>query len=82
MDSSRGEIEKPSSQYLSLIGDESLTCRCLNSNTGHFGSFTFILWFVWRIALLVSWCAVGRYGIAGSDEERGRSMRPGTEDRG
>jgi hypothetical protein len=28
--------------------DESLTCRCLNSNPGYFGSFTFIL-FVWRI---------------------------------
>jgi hypothetical protein len=34
--------EKPSDQYLGLICDESLTCRCLNSNPGHFGCFTFI----------------------------------------
>jgi hypothetical protein len=32
--------------------------------------------------LLVSWCAGGRYGMACSDEDRGRSMRPSAEDRG
>jgi hypothetical protein len=42
----KGEIEKPRVQYLGLICDESLTCRGLNSNPGHFGSFTFILWFI------------------------------------
>jgi hypothetical protein len=31
--------------------------------------------------LLVSWCAGGRCGIACSDEDRGRSRRPGVEDR-
>jgi hypothetical protein len=46
----KGEIEKPSGQYLGLICDESLTCRGLNSNLGHFGSFTFIPCFMWRIA--------------------------------
>jgi hypothetical protein len=41
--------EKPSGQYLSFICDESLTCRGLNMNSRHFGSFPFILWFMWRI---------------------------------
>jgi hypothetical protein len=30
--------------------------------------------------LLVSWCACARCGIAGGDEDRGRSRRPGVED--
>jgi hypothetical protein len=50
MDSSRGEIEKPNDQDLDLICDESLTCRDLNLNLGHFDRFTFILLFVWRVA--------------------------------
>jgi hypothetical protein len=32
--------------------------------------------------LLVSWCAGGRCDMAGNDEDRGRSRRPGAEDRG
>jgi hypothetical protein len=32
----KGKIEKPSSQYLGLICDESLTCRGLNLNPGYF----------------------------------------------
>jgi hypothetical protein len=32
--------------------------------------------------LLVSWCAGGRCDMAGSDEDCGRSRRPGAEDRG
>jgi hypothetical protein len=32
--------------------------------------------------LLVSWCAGGRCGMAGSDENHGCSRRPGAEDRG
>jgi hypothetical protein len=32
--------------------------------------------------LLVSWCAGGWCGMACSDEGRGRSRRPGAEDRG
>jgi hypothetical protein len=36
-------IKKSSGQYLSLIYDESLICRSLNSNSGQFsGSTTFI----------------------------------------
>jgi hypothetical protein len=31
--------------------------------------------------LFVSWCAGGRCGMACSDEDRGRSRRPGAEDR-
>jgi hypothetical protein len=32
--------------------------------------------------LLVSWCASGRGVMTCSDDDRGRSRRPGTEDRG
>jgi hypothetical protein len=62
--------------------DESLTCQGLNLNPGHFGCFTFILISCGESCLLVSWCAGGRYGMACSDEDRGRSRRPGVEDRG
>jgi hypothetical protein len=62
--------------------DESLTWRGLNSNPGHFGSFTFIFVLFRESCLLVSWCASGRCGIAGSNEDHGRSRRPGVENRG
>jgi hypothetical protein len=32
--------------------------------------------------LLVSWCAGDRCGMVGSDEDHGRSRRPGVEDQG
>jgi hypothetical protein len=32
--------------------------------------------------LLVSWCVGGRCGMACSNDDRGRSRRPGAEDRG
>jgi hypothetical protein len=32
--------------------------------------------------LLVLWCADGKCNMVGSDEDRGRSRRPGAEDRG
>jgi hypothetical protein len=32
--------------------------------------------------LLVPWCVGGRCSMACSDEDRGRSRRPGVEDRG
>jgi hypothetical protein len=38
----KGEIEKLSGQYLGLICDESLTCRGLNSNSGHFCGSTLL----------------------------------------
>jgi hypothetical protein len=73
--------EKSCGQYLGLICDESLTCRGLNLNSWHFGSFTFIPCFMWRIvfACLVvcrwqeedTWCrgpgmvAHVRYLVAG-----------------
>jgi hypothetical protein len=41
-------------------------------------SFTFVSFGESR--LLVSWCAGGRRGMACSDEEHGRSRRPGAED--
>jgi hypothetical protein len=38
----KGEIEKPSGQYLGLICDESLTCHGLNLNPRHLGGSTTI----------------------------------------
>jgi hypothetical protein len=79
----KGELEKPCSQFLGLIGHESLTCRCLNSNPGHFdGSTTFIFVSCGESRLFVSWCVGERRGMACSDEDHGRSRRPGVEDRG
>jgi hypothetical protein len=55
----------------------------LNSNLGHFGgSTTFILVLFGESCFLVSWCAGSRCGMAGSDEDRGRSRRPGAGDQG
>jgi hypothetical protein len=78
----KGEIEKLSGQYLGFICDESLTCRGLNSNSGHFGCFTFIFASFGESHLLISWCAGGRCDMAGSDEDHGESRRPSAEDRG
>jgi hypothetical protein len=44
--------------------------------------FSFIFVSFGESCLLVSWCAGGRCGMACSDEDRGRSRRPGAEDRG
>jgi hypothetical protein len=41
-------------------------------------SFTFVSFGESR--LLVSWCAGGKYGMACSDEDNGRSSRPGADD--
>jgi hypothetical protein len=43
-------------------------------------SFTFVSFEESR--LLVSWCAGGTCDMVCSDEDRGRSRRPGAEDRG
>jgi hypothetical protein len=51
-------------------------------NPRHFGSFNFISVSCRELCLLVSWCAGGRCGMACSDEDHGRSRRPGVEDRG
>jgi hypothetical protein len=40
-------------------------------------SFTFVSFE--ESCVLVSWCAGGRCGMVCSDEDRGRSRRPGTE---
>jgi hypothetical protein len=44
--------------------------------------FSFIFVSFRESRLLVSWCAGGRCGLACSNENRGRSRRPGVEDRG
>jgi hypothetical protein len=62
--------------------DKSLTCRCLNSNSGHFGCFTFIIVSCGESCLLISWYAVDRYNMMGSDDNRVRSRIPSAEGRG
>jgi hypothetical protein len=42
--------------------------------------FSFIFVSFRESYLLVSWCAGGRCGMACSDEDHGRSRRPGAED--
>jgi hypothetical protein len=74
--------EKPCDQYLGLICDKSLTCRGLNFNLGHFGSFYFYLCLYGESRLLISWCVGGRCDITGSDEDIGRSRRPSADDWG
>jgi hypothetical protein len=76
------EVDKPSGQYLGLICDESLTCRGLNLNLVHFGSFTFILVLCEESCLLVTWCAGSRCDMMDNNEDLGKSRRPGAEDRG
>jgi hypothetical protein len=44
--------------------------------------FSFYLVSFGESRLLVSWCAGGRCGIVCSDEDHGRSRRPGAENRG
>jgi hypothetical protein len=44
--------------------------------------FSFIFVLFGESRLLVSWYAGDRCGMACSDEDRGRSKRPGVEDRG
>jgi hypothetical protein len=43
-------------------------------------SFTFVLFE--ESCLVVSWCVGGRCDMACSDDDHGRSRRPGVEDRG
>jgi hypothetical protein len=37
----KGEIEKPTGQYIGFICDESLTCHAFNLNPGNFDCFTY-----------------------------------------
>jgi hypothetical protein len=79
----KGDIEKPSGQYLGLICDESLTRRGLNLNSGHSGgSTTFIFVSCGELCLLISWCVGDSCGMACSDEDHGKSRRSGAEDQG
>jgi hypothetical protein len=58
-----------------------LTCRGLNSNPGYFGCFTHIC-LCRESRLLVSWCVGDMCDMEGSNEDLGRSRRPGAEDQG
>jgi hypothetical protein len=51
-------------------------------NPRYFGSFIFVSVSFGESCLLVLWCVAGRCDMACSDEDRGRSRRPGTEDQG
>jgi hypothetical protein len=50
--------------------------------SGTFRMFYLYLCSCGESCLLVSWCVGGRCDMAGSDEDHGRSRRPGGEDRG
>ncbi len=50
-------------------------------NPGRLGCFTFIFISFGESRLLVLWCVDGRCDMACSDEGRGRSRRPGAEDK-
>jgi hypothetical protein len=78
----KGEIEKPSGQYLDSMCDESLICHGLNSNPERFWWFYLYLCLCGELHLLVSCCTGGRCGMTGSNEDHGRSRRPGAEDQG
>jgi hypothetical protein len=62
--------------------DESLTCHGLNSDPRYFSGFIIIFVSFGESCLLVLCCVGDRRGMAGSDEDHGRSMRPGVEDWG
>jgi hypothetical protein len=77
----KGEIEKPSGQFLGLIVMSHWLSEVWIRIWDSFVLFFLYLCFVGESRLLVSWCADGRCDIACSDEDRGRSRRPGAEDR-
>jgi hypothetical protein len=52
----------------------------LNLNLGNFGGSTLLFVSCEETHLLVSWCVGDRCGMAGNDEDRGRSRRLGAED--
>jgi hypothetical protein len=52
----------------------------LNSNSGHFGSFSFIIVSCGESRLFVTWCAGSRCDMTDSDENLGRSKRHGAEE--
>jgi hypothetical protein len=79
MYSSRRRLRKWSVPWFDC--DESLTYRGLNSNLGYFGCFTPIYSYG-ESCLLVSWYVGDRCDMVGSDDDPGRSRRPGVEDRG
>jgi hypothetical protein len=59
-----------------------MTCLSLNLNPGDFGGLTSLSCSCGESQFLVSWCAGERCHMVGSDEDCGRSRRPGVEDRG
>jgi hypothetical protein len=54
----------------------------LNLNPGGFRGFTFIFVSCGESRLLFSWCAGDRCDMVSSDEDHGRSRRPGVEECG
>jgi hypothetical protein len=56
-----------------------LTCLGLNLNLGDFSGSTLLFVLCGETCFLALWCAGDRCGMAGSDEDRGRSRRLGAE---
>jgi hypothetical protein len=78
----KGESEKVGGQLLGLIVMSHWLGEVWIQIWDSFDGFTFILVSFGESRLLVSWCAGDRWGMAGNDKDRGRSRRPGAEDRG
>jgi hypothetical protein len=82
MDSSRGRLRNQVSVPC-FDCDESLTWVRFEFKFGIVSfCFSFIFVSFGESHLLVSWCAGGRFCMTCSDEDCGRSRRPGAEDRG
>jgi hypothetical protein len=59
-----------------------MTCLGLNFNPLNFDGSTLLSTLCGETCLLVSLCVGDRCGMAGSNEDQGRSRRLGAEDRG
>jgi hypothetical protein len=54
----------------------------LNWNSGDSGGSILLFALCGEMCLLLSCCVGDRCGVVGSDEDRGRSRRPGADERG
>jgi hypothetical protein len=81
LDSSRGRLRNQVDRYLIWLWWVIDLARFEFESGIVLFCFSFIFVSFGETRLLVSWCAGGRCGMACSDEDRGRSRRPGAEDR-
>jgi hypothetical protein len=78
----KGEIEKPSGQFLGLIVMSHWLAELWIWIRDSFSGFYLIFVSFGEPRLLVLWCAGGRCGMVGSDEDHDRSRRSSVEDWG